>query len=160
MKNHIISTVWCIIVLIMVESCGVKSDVAPSSGTLSADESPKMVFVEGIVRYDSISNEYSMQLLSMQKKEGSVKQFSNEYDLNPTEGFNYVLRGVKKENIAIYGMENPLRKRWEYADEDGKLYSKEITQKEADFFVRIPLTREVTKIEFRYKTQVLLTVQL
>ena len=57
-------------------------------------------------------------------------------------------------------MENPLRKRWEYADEDGKLYSKEITQKEADFFVRIPLTREVTKIEFRYKTQVLLTVQL
>ena len=150
-----------IVALLWMTSCGVKREAMHSHGGQAFDDDhPQMVFVEGLVRYDSVSNTYSMQLLSMTKVDGRMKQLPPGHDLNPAEGFNYVLRGKGKYELAIYGMENPLRKRLEYVDENGSLGSKEMRSDEADFYLRIPLTNIVDKIEFRYKQQVLLSLQM
>ena len=119
-----------------------------------------MVFVEGLVKHDTIANKYSMQLLSMEKVDGQTKQLPPGHDLDPEKGFNYVLFGHGPSPIAQYGMDNPLHKRMEYADENGKLNTIEVKSAEADFYLRIPTTSLVEKIEFRYKKRVLLTLQL
>ena len=119
-----------------------------------------MVFVEGLVKHDTIVNKYSMQLLSMEIVDGQTKQLPPGHDLDPEKGFNYVLFGHGPSPIAQYGMDNPLHKRLEYADENGKLNTIEVKSAEADFYLRIPTTSLVEKIEFRYKKRVLLTLQL
>ena len=141
-------------------SCITSRNATLSSGSQSINGHPQMVFVEGLVKHDTIANKYSMQLLSMEIVDGQTKQLPHGHDLDPEKGFNYVLFGHGPSPIAQYGMENPLRKRLEYVDENGSLGSKEMRSDEADFYLRIPLTNIVDKIEFRYKQQVLLSLQM
>ena len=141
-------------------SCITSRNATLSSGSQSINGHPQMVFVEGLVKHDTIANKYSMQLLSMEIVDGQTKQLPHGHDLDPEKGFNYVLFGHGPSPIAQYGMENPLHKRLEYADENGKLETTEVKSAEADFYLRIPTTSLVEKIEFRYKKRVLLTLQL
>lgn len=141
-------------------SCITSRNATFSSGGQSINGHPQMVFVEGLVKHDTIANKYSMQLLNMEKVDGQTRQLPLGHDLDPEKGFNYVLFGHGPSPIAQFGMENPLHKRLEYADENGKLETIEMNLAEADFYLRIPVTSLIEKIELRYKKRVLLTLHL
>ena len=141
-------------------SCITSRNATLSSGSQSINGHPQMVFVEGLVKHDTIANKYSMQLLNMEKVDGQTRQLPPGHDLDPEKGFNYVLFGHGPSPIAQFGMENPLHKRLEYADENGKLETIEMNLAEADFYLRIPVTSLIEKIELRYKKRVLLTLHL
>ena len=141
-------------------SCITSRNATLSSGSQSINGHPQMVFVEGLVKHDTIANKYSMQLLNMEKVDGQTRQLPLGHDLDPEKGFNYVLFGHGPSPIAQFGMENPLHKRLEYADENGKLETIEMNLAEADFYLRIPVTSLIEKIELRYKKRGLLTLHL
>lgn len=131
-----------LILSLFLSSCTWAKQTDRAALTENADHA--IVFLVFHIRKDAGQNTRRVELLSKTLSAGKIKQ--PESLLPDTNHFLGI--DVYRKNKVVYTMtiEHPLYKRIEYADENGKLASKDIELNEAEFFIRIPVPGDAVKI--------------
>ncbi len=110
--------------------------------------------------YDSIRQEYKMDLINKIMAEGSIKETTANSRTDEKDDLKYSLLNKNKQIISEAYMQNPLDKRIEYIDENGLLGKKTIRLDSASFSLRIQLIADCKYVSFEKDNKQLLLVNL
>lgn len=131
-----------LILSLFLSSCTWARQTDRAALTENADHA--LLFLVFKIRKNAGQDGSSIELLSKTQGAGKVKQIKTSLP-----AANHFLGiDVYRENKVVYTMtiDHPLYKRVEYADETGKLASKDIELDEAEFFIRMPVQGDAVKI--------------
>lgn len=123
-------------------------------------DKPLIVFLNCSISYDSIGQEYNMDMIDKTITEGRIKKPIVDSDTYEEDDFKYCLLDKNKQIISIFYMKNPLNKTIEYVDENGLLKKKSINLDSAPFSLRIQLTSDSKYVRFEKDNKQLLTIDL
>lgn len=144
MLSRQLQIVFSLVVLGLFSSCQLSRRMESSQDHGQQQDAGVIQFLVFRISQDSVSQQNVIELISQARSEGSLKHTG---DL-PSDFDDYLTVEVFDRNRLTdrLVLEHPLHKHIEYADESGKLETKNVELKSADFFVRIGLPGNSPKI--------------
>ena len=118
----------------------------------------KILFLSGIVSYDSLSAIYKINIYKQQQFEGKLN-LEGISQVGEMQGLHYLQVDADSTVLSQHQMPNPLIRSMEYFDGDMPV-TKNVTMKEAELFMRVQLNPKTRRIVFRNGTQHIMTLEI
>ena len=153
--------------VILFHSCKVSrprvsGDLLHVSGdaVIVENNSPKIVFLNCSLIYDSIRQNYAMSLVSKDIVDGRLNEAT--FDAQFRESGDFRLRTFNRNSDVLIekSMRNPLEKTVEFVDGSGNLNKRELRMDSTLIFLRLPLTPETSHLIFDLNDKKLLTIDI
>lgn len=150
-----------ILISIMVFMSYMESN-QPDVSDFSNEEnsSPKIVFLDCSLTFDSVRQEYNMSLVSKKIVEGKMKSETINMEQQDKESFSYRIMNQKSQLISQTDLSWPLDRNIEYVDDQGYLQRKDIHLDSANVFLRFQLMPEMYYLAFYKQDRQLIIIDL
>lgn len=129
-----------------------------SSSVFAMEEEDEsfILFVSGIISYDSLADTYHIQIRQQNKYAGQIN-LDHDEELDDPKGLNFVQLDSNDKPISCCQMDNPLVQRIEYIDgEEFKM--KTVIRQEAELYLRLQLAPNARKLQFCHKRDTIGTI--
>lgn len=140
-------------------SCKVLKQNSSTDNASNSNEA-LIVFLNCSISYDSIRQDYKIDIVDKTITNGSIKKKMVDSKKYEQGDFKYCLLNKNKHTIYCYYMQDPLNKTIEYVDENGLMGKKNIRLDSASFSLRIQLTADSKYVSFRKDKKQLQLVNL
>ncbi len=131
-------------VILMVTMIGFACSTPKVNQTIEATDKPEIVFVVFNINRDQVKQKSSLQVIEKIKTDGT---FKDEVESHWTSGSYLTFELYENERqIRKFNMEHPLYKKVEYPEGEN-MSSKQLELTEAEFFIRIQITKPNTKLK-------------
>ena len=157
---------FCLILMFVLVICLIgchTSNQASSQSTesisviaMEEDEEPVILFVSGIISYDSLADTYHIQIRQQNKYAGQIN-LDHDEELGEPKGLNFVQLDSNDKPIICCQMDNPLVQQIEYIDGE-ELKVKTVIRQEAELFLRLQLSPNTKKLQFCHKRDTIGTI--
>lgn len=124
------------------------------------NKTPKILFLNGEISYDSLSQEYTIELINKILSYGKIKPNPEHSHIHIENQLNYRLLNKNKQVIDDYAIPNPLLKDIEYIDDNGQMGRKRLQLKQAEFSIRVQLPPTAGFMAFSILDKQLLLIDL
>lgn len=124
-------------------SCGIAHPPSDAAITQTTSPQPGILFLQYFLKKDPDSGANALYLTNTIRTNGIVKKQPDETD--QARPGDLICSALNADSLEISRLliENPLRKSFEYSDEQGNLAIKNIEMDSAQFFIRLQLTPDI-----------------
>lgn len=145
--------------IVSLVSCGVHKQTVVDEEHLEA-QIPKIVFVHCSIAFDSIQNQYQMELIDTIVTEGRVKNQQIHQTKQTPNAIRYCLMDKQKQALRCEFIANPLSRSVEYVNDQGQLALKTLNLSTSQLSLRVPFTGNCSTLSFEINDQQLLLIDL
>jgi len=129
-----------LISLAIISSCKVSERATGSKEVVRpAQESPKIIFLNYSITENKSNHHYTIELIDKTIVNGKIKKNSNIPITPVMDDLAYTVSDKDKMVLEENFIENPLRRTFEFVDDNGQLAKKDVVLDSALFSLRIQL---------------------
>jgi len=138
--NRFKTILLILISLAIISSCKVSERATGSKDVVRpAQESPKIIFLNYSISENKSNQNYTVQLIDKTIVHGKIKKNANIPITPAMDDLAYSVSDKDKMVLEENFVENPLRKTFEFVDDNGQLAKKDVVLDSAQFSLRLQL---------------------